>query len=146
VGVLEKLAEATREKFDSLGSRSVLRIGNKSLSELTDAELEAELAQRRRRRARSRGVGVGEAQRTRPMAQAVRRYERRRELKQWYANLELEPGASAAEIEEAYRRLLRKYDPAKHEGDPEKHRVATTLVKGLTEARRGLLDHLASER
>lgn len=52
----------------------------------------------------------------------------------YYANLELAPGASFEDIRAAYRRLLRKYHPDKHDRDPEKSRIAEEISKRLNEA------------
>ncbi len=72
------------------------------------------------------------------MAAAVKRAQ----VRQWYANLELTPGTSLEKIEARYRELVKKYDPERHASDAEKHRAATKLVAGLTEAYRGLTEHL----
>lgn len=52
----------------------------------------------------------------------------------YYANLELEPGASFEEIRSAYRRLLRRYHPDKHQDDVDKARSAEAIAKQLNEA------------
>lgn len=52
----------------------------------------------------------------------------------YYANLELAPGASYAEIKSAYRRLLRKYHPDKHLNNASKARTAEEIAKRLNEA------------
>ncbi len=53
---------------------------------------------------------------------------------QYYANLELEPGAEFAEIKAAYRRLLLLYHPDRHAHDPEQAHTAEEITKGLNEA------------
>jgi DnaJ-domain-containing protein 1 len=104
-----------------------MRIGDKPLSELTDAELQEELQRRRRRRGYSP---------ERSSARAAPGWK----VRQWYRNLELKPGASRAEVEEAYERLSQKYDPDRYD-DEDKRRAAIKLVAGLGEAYYGLLDH-----
>lgn len=116
-----------------------MRIGGKRLSELTDHELEAELVRRRRLRGSSRS---SEPEPTRSARAGAAAAVRRANVRQWYANLELQPGASIDDVEAAYRRLMAKYDPEKHAGDPEKHRAAKELARGLSEAYEGLLEHL----
>jgi curved DNA-binding protein CbpA len=64
-------------------------------------------------------------------------------VRQYYANLELEPGASLAEVEAAYRRLMQRYHPDQHQQDPERFRAATELADSLTEAYRALTTHLS---
>ncbi|MCA9600512.1 MAG: DnaJ domain-containing protein [Polyangiales bacterium] len=105
----------------------------KPLAELTDTELEAELQTRRRARG---PVGPPPERRTSALDEA-------RRVRQWYANLELPPGASLVEVEAAYRKLLEQFHPDRHAGDPEKHRAATLLVASLTEAHANLITYLA---
>jgi hypothetical protein len=38
--------------------------------------------------------------------------------------------------------LMAKYHPDKHRGDEEKHRAATKLAQGLSDAYRGLTEYL----
>ncbi len=64
---------------------------------------------------------------------------------QYFANLELELGATEEQVRAAYQRLREKYDPAKRE-DPSKREVAATLTRGLETAYRGLLEHFAKRR
>ncbi len=120
-----------------------MRIGGKRLSELTDQELEAELVRRRRMRGASRPT---DGEPTAPERTSAAAAVRRANVRQWYANLELKPGASVDDVKDAYKRLMAKYNPEKHLGDPEKHRAATELARGLTEAYEGLLDHLRESR
>lgn len=53
---------------------------------------------------------------------------------QYYANLELEPGASFEQIKKNYRRLLSQYHPDKFEHDPQKRKVAEEVTVRLNEA------------
>lgn len=64
------------------------------------------------------------------------------ECRRWYRILELEPGASVAEVKAAYRRMLRKYHPDRHARDPEKFAAATELMRRITEAHDGLVAYL----
>ncbi|MBN1961169.1 MAG: DnaJ domain-containing protein [Deltaproteobacteria bacterium] len=52
----------------------------------------------------------------------------------YYANLELAKGATYTEIKAAYRRLLRKYHPDKHEQNVDKVKIAEEITKVLNEA------------
>lgn len=115
-----------------------LRIAGKSLSELTDHELEAELQRRRR----ARGQSATEPRTTGEPPSRLAAAVRRSNVKQWYANLELKPGATRADVEAAYQRLVARYHPEKHRGHPERYRDAVRLTEGLTEAYHGLLEHL----
>ena len=127
-----------------------MRIGDKPLKDLSDRELEAELERRRR----ARGFSGGAVDTPVPRKRSDRRKERDRDrraarrgrggvpgwkIRQWYRNLELEPGASRDEVELAYVRLSEKYHPDR-QSDADKKELATQLLGGLREAYRGLLE------
>ena len=76
------------------------------LAELSDEELLAERARRRGERTSER------SQLTWPR------------IRQYLANLELNPGATWPEVERAYEHLRARYNPDKHETDPDRHRAA----------------------
>ncbi|HJL46325.1 MAG TPA: hypothetical protein RMG45_10835, partial [Polyangiaceae bacterium LLY-WYZ-15_(1-7)] len=80
---------------------------DKSLSELSDAELEEELLRRRRRRARGRSGGAPRREDDTPQAKQVL---------QWYANLELEPTAYAGVESAPAARKFRATLPARGGG------------------------------
>lgn len=122
--------------MDDLRKRTFGR-SDKPLGELTDQELEEELLRRRRERARGRASG-GAPSREAESPQA-------KQLSQYYANLELKPGATLEDVKKSYRELMRKFHPDKFVGDAEKHRAATELAQSLTEAYQKLSAHL-SER
>lgn len=63
-------------------------------------------------------------------------------LRRYYANLELPYGAGAAEVRAAYRRLMRRYHPDRHQGNEGAAEVATELSQKLRDAHDGLLAHL----
>ncbi|QPJ65131.1 MAG: J domain-containing protein [Candidatus Nitrohelix vancouverensis] len=52
----------------------------------------------------------------------------------FYANLELQPGATKDEVKKAWRRLMKQYHPDLHSQDPQKKQVAEELTQRLTEA------------
>lgn len=108
----------------------------RTIAELSDEELEAELLRRRRARARRRD---SEERGTRGTA---KNSPERKQLLQWYANLELEPGASAEDVRKAYRSLMQRYHPDRHRADPARLEAATQLARSLTEAYEALLTHL----
>lgn len=127
-----------------------MRVHGKSLRELSDRELEEELERRRARRAhespKPESKPLRRRARERPGRERSTRSGRGRsketpgwKLRQWYRNLELEPGASREEVELAYVRLSEKYHPDR-QPDPEKKKVAMQLAGGLREAYRGILD------
>jgi len=135
VGVFRRLTDITRATLtDSRKGRRA----DRPLSELTDEELEEELLRRRRERAKGRARGRQHRDREQSPQE--------KQLAQYYANLELEPGASLDDIRTAYRELMRKYHPDKHLGDPERHKAATLLAQNLTTAYKALVDHLEKRR
>ena len=106
------------------------RLDKAALSKMSDEELRDELE--RRRKARSRGRRpAGTDLDAKQIAQIMR----------WYANLELDPGASREQVEEAYRRLMKKYHPSRHRDDAKKRAAAEELSASLTAAYQGLLKH-----
>lgn len=63
-------------------------------------------------------------------------------IEQYYTNLETEVGADLETVKRSYRRLMRKYHPDKHAGDPTKYKAATELAQSLTKAYMELKKHL----
>ncbi|MFO0692061.1 MAG: J domain-containing protein [Polyangiales bacterium] len=130
------------DRFAGKGPRTVdlrdLRFGRsqKTLAELSDEELEEELLRRRRARAQGRAE-VGPVART-----ADKDNPERKQLLQWYANLELPPFASLDEVRKAYRDLMKRYHPDRHATDPERQRIATELAQSLTRAYESLTAYL----
>lgn len=115
----------------------------KSLAELGDDELDREA--KRRRRARTKG-GDSASVAARP-ERAKRRSKRRmgEELSRYYANLELDPGASLDEVRTAYERLMAKYHPERFTDDPTKRRMAARLADSLTSAYKTLDEYLSRD-
>lgn len=66
-------------------------------------------------------------------------------VKQYLANLELGPGATWPDVERAYKRLLERYHPDKHQTDPDRHRVAQELTESLTSAYQALRRYFRAE-
>ncbi|MGE0787966.1 MAG: DnaJ domain-containing protein [Sandaracinaceae bacterium] len=110
-------------------------LADKPLSAWSDAELDAELKRRRSRRGQLLTDPVGPDRGRAAGAPAWK-------VRQWYRNLELEPGASREDVDEAYARLTARYSPDKHADDPEKHRAAQRLIAGLEEAYFGIVRSL----
>ena len=99
----------------------------KKLFELTDEELLQEITRRRELR------NPNATRRTSAPPQRIRQY---------FANLELDPTATLRDVERAYRLLIQKYDPDKHVDDVDKHSAAKDLSASLTAAYSALLDYL----
>jgi DnaJ-domain-containing protein 1 len=133
MSLLQRLTNATRASLNEIKNRTFGR-SQRPLSELTDDELEEELLRRRRERASGKRRTTDDAS---PLDKRIA---------QFYANLELSPGATVEDIKSAYRRLMAKYHPDKHTGDPAKHRAATDLSQELTRAYRALLELLEPRR
>ena len=55
-------------------------------------------------------------------------------LAAYYANLEIPYGSDLARVRQAWKRLLKKYHPDLHAGDPQKRQVANQLTAQLTRA------------
>lgn len=65
----------------------------------------------------------------------------REQREQWFRTLELDPSADYASVRKSYRRLVAKYHPDRHAGDPERYKAATEVSRRITEAYDGLRDH-----
>lgn len=103
--------------------------------ELSDLELEEELARRRQARAAGTPATPPANVDASPRVQrALEALERDREVQQAYANLELNKNAPWADVEAKYRELLARFHPDKHRADPERYRAALDVVAGLTRA------------
>jgi DnaJ-domain-containing protein 1 len=63
-------------------------------------------------------------------------------LRQYYANLESPYGSDLATVKKNYRRLMRKYHPDRHSGDPEREKLATELSQELTRAYDTVCEHI----
>jgi DnaJ-domain-containing protein 1 len=142
-----------RSNLNDLTDRAVNRGRGRALADMTDEELAAEL-ERRRREAATRGAVEEATRRTEetregdsgPDVEAPKTSQRvaalleelppkqRRELRQYYANLELPYGADLEDVKQAYRRLMRQYHPDKHQADPARRQLATQLSQKLTNA------------
>lgn len=110
-------------------------LAHKRVAELSDDELEAELLRRRRARAMWRseaGPIARESERDNP---------ERKQLIQYYANLELPPFASLDDVKRAYKDLVHRYHPDRHAGDADRQRTANELLLSLTKAYEGLTAH-----
>ena len=149
MGVIDRFAQLARGTLVSLTDRTFGRT-QKPLAKLSDVELEEELMRRRRARAakRSDGGSVEDAVRdSRALAAAKgeQRSPQKQQVTQYYANLELSPGATLDEVRKAYRDLMKRYHPDKHLGNPERHKAATELAQSLTRAYTALVEMLSKK-
>lgn len=64
------------------------------------------------------------------------------ELQRAYANLELTPPVTAEQAKAAWRKLMARYHPDRHQADPQKAELATKVAARLTEAYRLVREHL----
>jgi len=145
--------------------------GETGIDELTDEELEAELRRRRERKQREeeeRKAAERAAQNARartaqqprqppPKAPPPPRREEKKKapppvsigekrLRELYTQLEVPYGASFEDVKKSFRRLMRKYHPDLHAGNPQKHKTATQLTMSLTQAYNELEQHLTGGR
>lgn len=148
--------------------------GETGIDELTDEELEAELRKRRERKQREdeerkaaeRAAQNARARTTQPPPRQPppkappppRREEKKRapppvsssigekRLRELYTQLEVPYGASFEDVKKSFRRLMRKYHPDLHAGNPQKHKTATQLTMSLTQAYNELEQHLTGGR
>ncbi|HEX8952095.1 MAG TPA: J domain-containing protein, partial [Polyangia bacterium] len=67
-------------------------------------------------------------------------------LRELDSQLEVPYGAPFEEVKKSFRRLMRKYHPDLHAGNPQKHQTATQLTMSLTQAYNELEQHLTGGR
>ena len=67
-------------------------------------------------------------------------------MRELYAQLEVPMGSSFEEVKKSFRRLMRKYHPDLHAGNPQKQKTATQLTMSLTQAYNELEAHLTGGR
>lgn len=67
-------------------------------------------------------------------------------LAEHYRTLDLAPGADASAVKAAYRKLMRKYHPDMHAGNPQKQKAATELSIKVTAAYNAISEHLEKTR
>lgn len=134
-------------------ARPGLTVRGRRVAELSDAELENEAALRRKARARLpqlQGAASGASAAVVPSGAGTMvgpvgalppgRVLLRRELEQYLANLELQPGATLDAVREQYFKLRERYDPKKQASD-EKRKVAQSLVDRLMRAYEAVSAH-----
>lgn len=63
-------------------------------------------------------------------------------IAEYYKVLDLPVGAPFDEVKKSYRKLMRKYHPDRHVGNPKKQKAATELSMRVTQAYKELEDHL----
>jgi DnaJ-domain-containing protein 1 len=63
------------------------------------------------------------------------------QLAEWYRVLDVQPNSDMALIKSSYRKLMRKYHPDMHPGNPGKQKAATELSMRVTSAYNGLVAH-----
>jgi DnaJ-domain-containing protein 1 len=151
MSIWRRAARVARSNLSDLARRAASLGQGRSLEDMSDEELAAELERRRgdqaaRAAAAERGErGAEEAEGRRgeapgpsgasaPAFIAELSPQKRRELRQLYANLELPFGASLEDVKQAYRRLMRQYHPDKFPADPARRQLATQLSQKLARA------------
>lgn len=160
MSISRRLFDLARANLNALLDKAS---GEGALGDLSDDELEAELERRRQRRDREeeerRAAERAEARaRAAANAHRGRREPRRgaderqrpptvttiseRRLRELYAQLEVPYGAGFDEVKQSFRRLMRKYHPDLHVGNPKMHQTATQLTMSLTQAYNELEQHL----
>jgi DnaJ-domain-containing protein 1 len=161
MGLGRRILDLARANLNALLEKAAAET---SVDELTDEELEAELARRRDLRQREEAErksreAAEDAARQRytqrtgqpppPKRESKRKVPPRvpppsseRRLRDLYAQLEVPYGSNFDEVKKSFRRLMRKYHPDLHAGNPEKQKVATQLTMSLTQAYNELEQHL----
>jgi DnaJ-domain-containing protein 1 len=162
----KRIIDLARANLNALLDKAA---GETTLDELTDDELEAELRRRKERKQREqeerkaaeRAAANARAkvkQQPPPKAPPPKQPPPKsapppstpplsdKRLRELYAQLEVPYGASFEDVKKSFRRLMRKYHPDLHVGNPQKHKTATQLTMSLTQAYNELEQHLTGGR
>jgi DnaJ-domain-containing protein 1 len=67
-------------------------------------------------------------------------------IAEYYKVLDLPEGADFAQVKSSYRKLMRKYHPDRHVGNPKKLKAATELSMRVTQAYNALEEHLKGKK
>jgi DnaJ-domain-containing protein 1 len=67
-------------------------------------------------------------------------------IAEYYKVLDLPDGADFPQVKTAYRKLMRKYHPDRHHGNPKKLKAATELSVRVTQAYNALEEHLKGKK
>ena len=137
-----RLSDGVRTALDRPGAAGPGPLSERlNLRSLSDEVLRGELERRRRARGRpAHGRPAADDELT-ALAQARRDRMRERSVARCYALLELPTGSPRADVQRAFRTMLRQYHPDRYVGDVEQHASAVALVTSLVEAYLALLAH-----
>jgi DnaJ-domain-containing protein 1 len=130
VSITKRLIDLAKSNLNAL----LDRVGDSehdTLDDMSDQELEAELKRRREDR---ESRAAEDAQRARERSRQAAGGTRENKIAQYYAQLEVPYGSDLETVKQSYRRLMRKYHPDLHSGNPEKQKVATELAQALSRA------------
>ncbi|HXU70337.1 MAG TPA: J domain-containing protein [Polyangia bacterium] len=124
----ERAAEAARQRLDARAAAAA-----KARNEARAAEAKRTTAPPPRREEKRRvpppGPPIGD-----------------KRLRELYSQLEVPYGAPFEDVKKSFRRLMRKYHPDLHAGNPQKQKTATQLTMSLTQAYNELEQHLTGGR
>jgi DnaJ-domain-containing protein 1 len=67
------------------------------------------------------------------------------QIAEWYKVLDLPVGSDLAQVKTSYRKLMRKYHPDMHAGNPQKQKAANELSMRVTAAYNGLSAYLEKQ-
>jgi len=138
----DRLSDGVRTALDRPAGTAPGPLSDRlNLRSISDDVLRAELERRRRARGRPANGRPAADDELTAMAQARRDRMRERSVARCYALLELPVGSSRAEVQRAFRTMLRQYHPDRYVGDVEQHASAVALVTSLVEAYLALLAH-----
>jgi len=130
LAIFKRVADVARSNLEALKENL-----GKSLDEYSDEELYSELERRKleRKKPSASQAAPSSSSSSSPSSSSSSKPPAD-ELTKAYASLELEKGADIETVKAQYRKLIRRYHPDRHVGDPEKHAAALELAQKLTKA------------
>ena len=145
VAAMAMATPAARAQREQLAAERRRRLGQQRDDRVARAKAAGDEAYRRLKEQAARG-GATSSSSTSSSSSSGRRPGKSgggTQVAEWSKTLDVRPGAELAEIKSAYRKLMRKYHPDMHAGNPSKLKAATELSVRVSAAYEGLIAHLA---
>jgi DnaJ-domain-containing protein 1 len=142
---LREKAASERERR-ILGARRKREKVEREAHERSFREAKARAAKENTARRRSRPGTSGSSGKKRRRRTGFPFQPKNDKLSAAYKQLEIEEGSSISEIKSQFRKLMRKYHPDRHAGNPKKQKAATELTMRITSAYNVIDTHLSKKK
>lgn len=142
----ERAAEAAQEEFFRRAREQERQQASQGSSQASGQTSGSQTGQRSTRSAGSAGASSSSRGSTGSRSQGSPFQRQNDKLAEYYKVLDLPYGADFAQVKASYRKLMRKYHPDRHTGNPKKLKAATELSMRVTQAYTALEEHLKDKK